>query len=45
MPEFENIRESVKNDFMYERKKQVIDGAYNAVKSRYTILVEGLPYE
>ena len=45
MPEFENIREDVKNDFMYERKKQVIDNAYNAVKSRFTILVEGLPYE
>ena len=45
MPEFENIREDVKNDFMYRRKKKVIDSAYNAVKSRYTILVEGLPYE
>jgi parvulin-like peptidyl-prolyl isomerase len=45
MPKFENIREDVKNDFMYERKKQVIDNAYNAVKSRYTILVEGLPFE
>jgi len=45
IPEFENIREDVKNDFMYERKKQVIDNAYNAVKSRFTILVEGLPYE
>lgn len=45
MPEFENIREDVKNDFMYDRKREVIDNAYNAVKSRYTILVEGLPYE
>jgi parvulin-like peptidyl-prolyl isomerase len=45
MPEFENIREDVKNDFMYGRKKEVIDSAYEAVKSRYTILVEGLPYE
>jgi peptidyl-prolyl cis-trans isomerase C len=45
MPEFENIREDVKNDFMHDRKKQVIDTAYNAAKSRYTILVEGLPYE
>jgi len=44
MPEFENIRNSVKNDFLYERKKEVVDSAYNAVKSRYTILVEGLPY-
>ncbi|MHC4439629.1 MAG: peptidyl-prolyl cis-trans isomerase [Planctomycetota bacterium] len=43
MPEFENIREDVKNDFMYERKKDVVDSAYNAVKSRYTIIVEGLP--
>jgi hypothetical protein len=45
MPEFENIRKNVQYDFMYHRKKEVIDGAYNAVKSRYTILVEGLPYE
>jgi len=45
MPEFTNLREDVKNDFMYNRKKEVIDSAYNAAKSRYTILVEGLPYE
>jgi parvulin-like peptidyl-prolyl isomerase len=45
MPEFENIREEVKNDFMYDRKKQVVDTAYNAAKSKYTILVEGLPVE
>jgi hypothetical protein len=45
MPAFENIRRNVHYDFMYDRKKKVIDGAYNAVKSRYTILVEGLPYE
>jgi len=35
----------VKNDFMYDRKKQVVDTAYNAAKSKYTILVEGLPVE
>jgi hypothetical protein len=45
MPGFENIRENVQNDFMYDRKKEVIDKAYEAAKSRYTILVEGLPYE
>jgi hypothetical protein len=45
MPEFENIREDVKIDFMYKRKKEVIDKAYEAAKSRYTVLVEGLPYE
>lgn len=45
MPEFDSLRKDIKNDFMYERKKQVIDTAYNAVKSRYTILLEGLPYE
>jgi parvulin-like peptidyl-prolyl isomerase len=45
MPEFENIRENVKYDFMYDRKKEVVDSAYKAVKSRYTILVEGLQYE
>lgn len=45
MPEFENIRKNVQYDFMYDRKKEVIDKAYSAVKSRYSILVEGLPYE
>jgi parvulin-like peptidyl-prolyl isomerase len=45
IPDFEIIRENVKNDFMYDRKKEVVDKAYEAAKSRYTILVEGLPYE
>lgn len=45
IPAFENIREKVKNDFMYERKNQVVDDAYKAVRSNYTILVEGLPHE
>lgn len=45
MPEFKNIREDVKNDFMYDRKNQVIDNTYNAIRSNYTVLVEGLPYE
>ena len=44
MPEFQNIRRDVQYDFMYDRKKEVIDRAYKAAKSRYTILVEGLPY-
>lgn len=44
MPEFEKIRDKVKYDFMYDRKQQVIDKAYKGAKSRYTILVEGLPY-
>ncbi len=45
MPEFEGVRERVRRDFMYDRKNDVVDEAYNSVKSRYTILVEGLPYE
>ncbi len=45
MPEFESIREKVQYDFMYYRKQDVVESAYNAVKSRYTILVEGLPQE
>ena len=45
MPAFETIRDDVKYDFMYARKKDVIDAAYNAAKSRYTVFVEGLPHE
>ncbi len=45
MPQFDTIRDNIKNDFMYGRKKEIIDTAYTTAKSRYTILVEGLPYE
>jgi hypothetical protein len=45
MPEFESVRERVRYDFMYDRKTEVVDEAYKSVKPRYTILVEGLPYE
>ncbi len=44
-PEYKQIRDALKYDFMYERKRTVIDKAYEAAKSRYTILVEGLPHE
>lgn len=45
MPDFERVRERVRDDFMYDRKTEVIERAYEGVKSSYTILVEGLPYE
>ncbi|UCH83075.1 MAG: peptidyl-prolyl cis-trans isomerase [Candidatus Latescibacterota bacterium] len=45
LPDFESIRERVRYDYMYDQKKKVIDHLYGSVKSRYTILVEGLPYE
>jgi hypothetical protein len=44
-PEFSSLRDEVKADFMYLRKKEVVDTAYSAAKSRYTVLVEGLPLE
>lgn len=45
LPDFENIRSNVKYDFISSHKQEVIDNAYSALKSRYTVLVEGLPYE
>ena len=45
MPALETIRGDVKYDFMYARKKEVIDAAYNAARSRYAVYVEGLPHE
>ena len=44
-PEFEGIQDNLKYDLMYERKNVLLDKAYKGLKSRYTILVEGLPYE
>jgi len=45
VPDFESVRERVRYDFMYDRKREVVDKTYDSVKSRYTILVEGLPHE
>lgn len=45
MPDFESVRERVRYDFMYDQKKLVIDKLYESAKTRYTVLVEGLPYE
>jgi parvulin-like peptidyl-prolyl isomerase len=44
-PDFAAIREQVQSDFSYTRKQKVVQEIYDAAKARYTILVEGLPYE
>lgn len=44
MPAFEEVRNEVQRDFSSERRNQVNDAAYSDIRSRYTVLLENLPY-
>ncbi|MHC4740274.1 MAG: peptidyl-prolyl cis-trans isomerase [Planctomycetota bacterium] len=45
IPELEEVCEKVKTDYMAEHRKNMNDKAFDAIKSRYSIFVEGLKYE
>lgn len=44
MPDFEEVRNEVERDYLSERRIRVNDAAYNDIRSRYTVLLENLPY-
>lgn len=44
MPGLEEVRNEVQRDFSSERRNQVNDAAYSDIRSRYTVLLENLPY-
>ncbi|MHC4187439.1 MAG: peptidyl-prolyl cis-trans isomerase [Planctomycetota bacterium] len=45
MPSFDEVRGKVEIDFISERRSKVNEQAYNEISSRYTVLVEDLPYD
>jgi hypothetical protein len=45
MPSFEEVRGKVEIDLVSERRSKVNEQAYNEISSRYTVLVEDLPYD
>jgi len=45
MPAFEEVRKEVERDFGSERRTRMNDSAYGEIRSRYTILLEDLPYD
>ncbi|MHC4758177.1 MAG: peptidyl-prolyl cis-trans isomerase [Planctomycetota bacterium] len=45
IPSFDEVRRKVEIDFISERRSKVNEQAYKEISSRYTVLVEDLPYE
>jgi peptidyl-prolyl cis-trans isomerase C len=45
LPEFGDIAERVKNDWMAAQREENTRKVYSEIRSRYRVLVEGLPYE
>jgi hypothetical protein len=45
IPDFSQINEQVKNDWMTAKQKENTQKLYNEIRNRYRVLVEGLPYE
>jgi hypothetical protein len=45
MPKLEEVRKKVEADLLNARQREVNQQTYNAIHSRYQVLVEGLPYQ
>lgn len=45
LPDFDEIADTIKNDWMLARQEETTRKVYNEVRSRYRVLLEGLPYD
>jgi hypothetical protein len=45
LPGFDDLKEKLKVDWMADRQRETVRRAYEALRGRYRVLVEGLPYE
>ena len=45
LPKLENIIDRVRNDWMFENQEENERRVYKEIRSRYRVLVEGLPYD
>ena len=45
LPDFGDIREKLQADWMAGRQRQAARAAYDKVRSRYRVLLEGMPYD
>jgi hypothetical protein len=45
MPKLDEVRKKVETDLLNARQREVNQQTYNAIHSRYQVLVEGLPYQ
>ncbi len=45
LPDFDEFREKLEADWMADRQRQAARDAYDKVRSRYRVLLEGMPYD
>ena len=45
LPDFRDIIDKVRNDRMFEKQEETTRRVYGEIRSRYRVLVEGLPYD
>ena len=45
LPKLENIIDRVRNDWMFENQEENARRVYGEIRSRYRVLLEGLPYD
>jgi len=45
LPNFGDLREQLKTDWMAERQREIARKAYEKLRKRYQVLLEGMPYE
>jgi hypothetical protein len=45
LPDFSDLRERLKADWMSERQREIARKAYEGLRGRYRVLLEGLPYD
>jgi parvulin-like peptidyl-prolyl isomerase len=45
LPAFSNLKERLKSDWMAERQREIGRKAYEKLRERYQVLVEGMPYD
>jgi parvulin-like peptidyl-prolyl isomerase len=45
LPKFYDIIDRIKNDWMSEKREENTRRVYGEIRSRYRVLVEGLPYD
>jgi hypothetical protein len=45
LPAFSEIKERLKADWMAERQREIARKAYEKLRTRYRVLLEGMPYE
>ena len=45
LPNFHDVLDKVKNDWMFARRAEGSRKVYGEIRSRYRVLVEGLPYD